>query len=383
MAIALTATFALVACVAPPPVSETPRAAQSQLTSPGASVDRAFGLPATGPVIAGFDGQRNKGVDFAGKRGDPVVAAGDGRVVYAGGGLRGYGQLIIVKHDDVYLTAYAHNDALLVREGDSVLQGQTIGRMGSTDADRVKLHFEVRRKGVSVDPNPYLYQAKTASRDTTPAAKVPAVLPTAASEGPSTGSSFSVTDKYLVTNAHVVTGCKTITVDERGSARVRAIDKTNDLALIEVASQPGLARLREGRLRQGEPVTVIGFPFAGILGDGPQVTAGNVTALSGMGSDTRFIQISAAVQPGNSGGPVLDQSGNVIGVVASKLGLKFAAVTGDLPQNLNFAISLDALRGFLNASGVKYNSAPLGRALSTADVADIAKPFTSLVRCST
>ncbi|MDM0015771.1 serine protease [Variovorax sp. J22P168] len=235
---------------------------------------------------------------------------------------------------------------------------------------------------MSVDPNPYLYQAPTAFQPAAPAAKAPAAKPPATSEGPTTGSGFAVTDKYLVTNAHVVNGCKSINVDDRGVAKVRAIDKTNDLALLETVSQPGVARLRDGRLRQGEPVTVLGFPFAGILGDGPQVTAGNVTALSGMGSDTRFIQISAAVQPGNSGGPVLDQSGNVIGVVVSKLGLKFAAVTGDLPQNLNFAISLDALRGFLNANGVKYGSAPMGRALSTADVADVAKPFTNLVRCS-
>ena len=112
--------------------------------------------PASGSLIAGFDEARNKGYDIAGKAGDPVVAAADGRVVYAGAGLRGYGNLIILKHNNTYLTAYAHNQALLVKEDQSVRKGQKIAEMGSTDADRVKLHFEVRRQGKPVDPSRYL-----------------------------------------------------------------------------------------------------------------------------------------------------------------------------------------------------------------------------------
>lgn len=108
--------------------------------------------PASGPVIASFDEARNKGVGIGGRAGDPVVAAADGRVVYAGAGLRGYGNLIILKHNNTYLTAYAHNQALLVREDQTVRQGQQIAQMGSSDADRVKLHFEVRRQGRPVDP---------------------------------------------------------------------------------------------------------------------------------------------------------------------------------------------------------------------------------------
>jgi lipoprotein NlpD len=108
------------------------------------------------PVIAGFDEEKNKGLDIGGKPGDPVFAAADGRVVYAGAGLRGYGNLIILKHNNTYLTAYAHNQALLVKEDQSVRRGQKIAEMGSSDADRVKLHFEIRRQGKPVDPTKFL-----------------------------------------------------------------------------------------------------------------------------------------------------------------------------------------------------------------------------------
>jgi lipoprotein NlpD len=107
-------------------------------------------------VLAAFDEVKNKGLDIAGALGDPVLAAADGRVVYVGAGLRGYGNLIIVKHNATYLTAYAHNQTLLVKEDQTVRRGQKIAEMGSSDADRVKLHFEVRRQGRPVDPARYL-----------------------------------------------------------------------------------------------------------------------------------------------------------------------------------------------------------------------------------
>ena len=107
-------------------------------------------------MVASFDEQKNKGVGIAGKAGDPVLAAAEGRVVYAGSGLRGYGNLIILKHNNTFLSAYAHNQTLLVKEDQTVRKGQKIAEMGSTDADRVKLHFEVRRQGKPVDPSRYL-----------------------------------------------------------------------------------------------------------------------------------------------------------------------------------------------------------------------------------
>jgi lipoprotein NlpD len=112
----------------------------------------SFLWPAKGSVVDTFNETRNKGVDIAGKAGDPVVAAADGRVVYAGSSLRGYGNLIIVKHNNTYLTAYAHNQTLIVKEGQVVKKGQQIAEMGSSDSDRVKLHFEVRRQGRPIDP---------------------------------------------------------------------------------------------------------------------------------------------------------------------------------------------------------------------------------------
>ena len=132
-----------------PPGPAAPAPAEPPVAS---AEELQFVWPAQGPVIAPFDEAKNKGVAISGRVGDPIVAAADGRVVYAGAGLRGYGNLIILKHNNTYLTAYAHNQALLVREDQAVRQGQKIAEMGSSDADRVKLHFEVRRQGKPVDP---------------------------------------------------------------------------------------------------------------------------------------------------------------------------------------------------------------------------------------
>lgn len=110
--------------------------------------------PASGKVVGNF--AQTKGVDIAGKAGDPVLAAADGKVVYAGSGLRGYGQLVIVKHDATFLSAYAHNQKILVKEGQNVKRGQRIAEMGNTDSDTVKLHFEVRRQGKPVEPLDFL-----------------------------------------------------------------------------------------------------------------------------------------------------------------------------------------------------------------------------------
>ncbi|MEZ2740439.1 peptidoglycan DD-metalloendopeptidase family protein [Comamonas jiangduensis] len=139
------------------PVATAPTSAESAASSAGGDASGlGFMWPASGAVIAGFNESTNKGVDIAGKAGDPIVAAADGRVVYAGAGLRGYGHLVILKHNNTYLTAYAHNQKLLVKEDQNVKKGQKIAEMGNTDADRVKLHFEVRRQGKPVDPSRYL-----------------------------------------------------------------------------------------------------------------------------------------------------------------------------------------------------------------------------------
>ena len=114
--------------------------------------------PASGKLVGTFSEGGNKGIDINGKAGDAVLAAGGGKVVYSGTGLRGYGKLVIVKHNNTYLTAYAHNQNVLVKEGQSVSKGQKIAEMGNTDADQVKLHFEIRRQGKPVDPLKHLPQ---------------------------------------------------------------------------------------------------------------------------------------------------------------------------------------------------------------------------------
>lgn len=119
-------------------------------------------MPAQGKLISQFSESANrKGIDIAGKLGQPVVASASGKVVYSGSGLRGYGKLIIIKHNNMYLSAYAHNDKILVKEGQIVKRGQNIAAMGKTDTDQVKLHFEVRRLGKPVDPAKYLKLGKS------------------------------------------------------------------------------------------------------------------------------------------------------------------------------------------------------------------------------
>lgn len=147
---------------ATPSVTPQPVPAASAPLPPASSPsdeDIGWIWPVTGGaanIVARFDEVSNKGVGISGKLGDPILAAGDGRVVYAGAGLRGYGNLIILKHNNTYLTAYAHNQTLLVKEDQTVRKGQKIAEMGNSDADRTKLHFEIRRQGKPVDPLRFL-----------------------------------------------------------------------------------------------------------------------------------------------------------------------------------------------------------------------------------
>ena len=145
--------------IAVAPVPQKPPVPVAPAAPAAAAADDAleFAWPAKGEVIAGFDETKNrKGIDLAGGAGDPVLAAAEGKVVYAGEGLRGYGKLIIIKHNNTFLTAYAHNQTILVKEDQSVKKGQKIAEMGNSDSDRVKLHFEIRERGRPVDPMKYL-----------------------------------------------------------------------------------------------------------------------------------------------------------------------------------------------------------------------------------
>ena len=139
----------------PAPVPVTKPSPGVAITSSAASAGgpvKRWQWPTTGRVTRRYSATVHKGIDLAGRRGDPVVAVAAGRVVYAGTGIAGFGELLIVKHNEVYLSAYGHNDRLLVAEGDTVKAGQRIAQKGSSGTDTVKLHFEIRREGKPIDP---------------------------------------------------------------------------------------------------------------------------------------------------------------------------------------------------------------------------------------
>jgi lipoprotein NlpD len=143
-------------------VAVIPAVKPIQTSDTGTDDGLVWGMPTKGKVIAEYSEIANrKGVDIAGSKGQAVLASAAGKVVYSGSGLRGYGKLVIIKHNKTYLSAYAHNEQILVKEGQSVTKGQQIAEMGSTDADQVKLHFEIRKFGKPVDPAKYLDLSKS------------------------------------------------------------------------------------------------------------------------------------------------------------------------------------------------------------------------------
>ena len=224
----------------------------------------------------------------------------------------------------------------------------------------------------------------------------------------STGSGFVVSaEGHILTNRHVVKGCRTTLASTSGMVeptgisvqpkpdtlatreaprglKVLKVDAQNDLALLKSAkAYTSVVAFRGGRgVRTGEDIVVAGFPLHGLLTSDINVTTGTISALAGPGDDRRIFQITAPVQPGNSGGPVLDTSGNVVGVVVARLdALKMARRTGRLPQNVNFAISEGAARAFLDAHDVPYKTAKSDRTMPTVDIAANAKGYTVLIEC--
>jgi len=233
------------------------------------------------------------------------------------------------------------------------------------------------------------------------------------------GAAFFVSESgMLLTNAHVVPKCTEVSVGPRRlmlstfppdqmakakaaakaagysedqieaalnqplKARVIARDEKNDLALLRADISPQAVAALRLSVRQGEAVVAYGFPLPGLLASGGNFTEGNVAALSGIGDDSRILQISAPVQPGNSGGPLLDNSGNVVGIVEAKLdAAKVTTAIGDVPQNVNFAIKAAVVATFLDSNGVHYATGQPGAARSPADIAEEAKRFTVPVEC--
>ena len=202
------------------------------------------------------------------------------------------------------------------------------------------------------------------------------------------GSGILVTaDGLAITNQHVVAGCNGISValgQNVSRAELVTADPRNDLALLRTSLRPERsASLRiGGTMKLGEPVVAAGYPFDGLLGSGLKITTGNVSGLSGLGNDSSMFQFSAPVQPGNSGGPLLDDSGQVLGVVSAKLDeLKAAAATGSLPQNVNLAIKTATVFAFLDTAGVSVMRSERQSPVGVEQVAERAAQFVVQIRC--
>jgi S1-C subfamily serine protease len=205
----------------------------------------------------------------------------------------------------------------------------------------------------------------------------------------STGTGFYISPDTIVTNFHVVNGCAELRLHKSGgdlgTAQVLATSRADDLAALRTeASAKSFLRLRVGApIKAAEPVLVFGYPLAEALSSAGNTTVGNVTALAGLGDDSRYIQISAAVQPGNSGGPAIDEAGRLMGVVVAKLNaLAIARLTGDIPQNVNFAIKVGTLASFLEAHGLGYTPADVAaRELTLTQRAERAEASSVQVAC--
>jgi len=199
----------------------------------------------------------------------------------------------------------------------------------------------------------------------------------------STGTGFAISQLgHVLTNNHVVESCKSISLTRPGSDTVEAFiiatDPQNDLAVVKFAPKAGIATasFRSGSIKVGTDVVVFGYPLSDILAASGNIVTGNITALAGMGNDSRMQQISAPIQPGNSGGPVLDHSGRVVAVVVARL----KAEVGN-PQNVNFAIKSSIATTFLEGAGVPFVYGEGAGDLATPEVAELAQGFTYLISC--
>lgn len=204
----------------------------------------------------------------------------------------------------------------------------------------------------------------------------------------SSGTGFVVAPRQIMTNQHVAEGCTAMRArlanGQEIPATVIAADRQRDLALLRTDGDPGpvLPFRRPAEVRRGEAVVTYGFPLAGLLSSGPTLTTGDVSALAGLGDNPRHLQISAPVQQGNSGGPLLDLRGHVVGVIVSKLNAqRIAQATGDIPQNVNFAVKHTEAVDFMREHGVHPVLEDGGPTRSPAEIGELAHASTVFLRC--
>jgi S1-C subfamily serine protease len=199
-----------------------------------------------------------------------------------------------------------------------------------------------------------------------------------------TGSGFTVSnDGFVLTNRHVVQNCQRIKVHDRGLAVIKELDDINDLALLKIQGTTSAVPFRSTSPSLGDSVFALGFPYAGVLGAGVNFTGGLISSLSGIGNDSRYLQFTAPIQPGNSGGPLVDAEGLVVGVVTSRLAdIEMLKASGSLPQNVNFALRSELAKVFLKANGVEPVIAEKSNSLSASEIAKKAQAYTVQIICN-
>jgi S1-C subfamily serine protease len=224
--------------------------------------------------------------------------------------------------------------------------------------------------------------------DEPPIARTEPAPPSSSATRKSTGSGVVIGARgELLTSAHVVENCTQISIrsssGDSASGFLVARDERNDIAVIRrQLPLSAVATFRDLPIRFGDTVIALGYPLSGLLATTANLSVGYVSALAGMADDSRFLQISAPVQPGNSGGPLIDTSGHIVGIVTAKLDAALVQRhTGDIPQNVNFALKAEVARTFLDSKGIAYQTAPSQQQLSPADVGEMARPFAVQIEC--
>ena len=253
----------------------------------------------------------------------------------------------------------------------------------STVNERKAIYDELRKRGVECRGD-YPVASRNAKQEDQ-------ILPERTNvEEKSTGTGFFVsTNGYMLTNQHVIDNCQKLfvkTINGSFVARPVTSDSVNDLAIIKVSIEEPVnaSFFRVGsNVRIGDDVTTVGFPFGELLGASIKASEGTVSALNGISNDTSKMQITAPIQPGNSGGPLLDSSGNVVGVISAKLNeIATAMITGSLPQNVNFAVKTSTALTFMDVADIKYQTQESRKKLDRADIIEAAKKYTALVECN-
>jgi S1-C subfamily serine protease len=268
-------------------------------------------------------------------------------------------------------------------------RGSAYATLGNKDLARKDLQY-----ALSIDPTNDQAREALANLESPPPVQEarpetpsPRPAPAPKAETASSGTGFFVSGSgHILTNYHVIDGCQTASIFRSGfspiGARIVAADTKNDLALLKSDSSiKPIPPLRTGA-RVGETVYAYGFPLTGLLSSSGNFTVGTVTSVAGLGDDSRIMQVSTPVQPGNSGGPLLDKFGNVVGIIVSKLNaIILAQVTQDMAQNVNFAIKASIAENFLEVNNISTSAALMREPLEATEIAERAREFTVRISC--